>query len=72
MNRIAAVQTFFTGGKRRDYLILHQAGHANAASRRAPKSSVRSLADVVKPDALDLRDRRYAVKLDAALLRAIE
>jgi hypothetical protein len=61
--RLCAVQLFFAGGARRDYLILCQA----AACNRPGGWWARSLADAVKPGDLDLRRRADAAKLEAAL-----
>ncbi len=61
--RLCAVQLFFTGGARRDYLIVHQ----TAGFRRAGGWWASSLADVAKPGDLDLRKPAHARKLEAEL-----
>jgi hypothetical protein len=61
--RLCAVQLFFSGGARRDYLIAHQ----TAAYRRPGGWWARSLASVVKPGELDLRKRDHAKRLEKAL-----
>jgi hypothetical protein len=63
--RLCAVQFFFTGGGRRDYLILHR----TAGFRRTAAWGCRSLASVVRAGDLDLRDRDHAVRLEARLTR---
>jgi DNA invertase Pin-like site-specific DNA recombinase len=63
--RLCAVQVFFDGGARRDYLILHQ----TAGYRRKGGWWVRSLAGVTAEGGLDLRDRRQALSLAKDLER---
>src|SRR5262249_27662999 len=66
--RLAAVQIWFAdGAHHRDYLILHQPTHANAAARKESKWWARSLAEVASPGALDLRKRSDAKKLEEAI-----
>jgi DNA invertase Pin-like site-specific DNA recombinase len=68
-SRLAAVQVYFAGkGRRRDYFILHRTAQANAQARVAGGWWCRSLATVAKPDALDLRQRKDAARLERALL----
>ena len=68
-DRLAAVQIWFTGGKRhRDYLILHRPPRSNGKKRVEGQWWVRSLADVTKPGALDLRNPDHAARLEKALL----
>jgi DNA invertase Pin-like site-specific DNA recombinase len=61
--RLCAVQVFFAGGARRDYLILSQA----AAYHRPGGWEVLSYAKVGAPDDLDLRRREDAAKLEQLL-----
>jgi DNA invertase Pin-like site-specific DNA recombinase len=61
--RFCAVQLFFEGGARRDYLVLCQ----GAAYRRPGGWWARSLADVAGPGDLDLRNRDHAARLEKAL-----
>jgi hypothetical protein len=66
--RLAAVQIWFKDGKHhRDYLIMHRGGQANAATRTERQWWARSLAEVVRPGALDLRKRKDVARLEAAL-----
>jgi DNA invertase Pin-like site-specific DNA recombinase len=65
--RIAAVQIFFTGGKRRDYVILHQPAQGGSVPTRAARWWVRSLATVVKAGELDLRKPEHARRLEKVL-----
>src|SRR5262249_27339128 len=44
--RLAAVQVHFTGGKRRDYLILRQGATGGSVGARSAQSRVWSLSDV--------------------------
>jgi DNA invertase Pin-like site-specific DNA recombinase len=73
--RLAAVQIYFTGGARRDYLILHRHALAGRAAkvaglkkRRPAQWSARSMADVPGSTDLDLRRRDHARRLEKALL----
>jgi DNA invertase Pin-like site-specific DNA recombinase len=69
-DRLCAVQVWFTGGKRhRDYLIFHRPAKGNRTTRTEGGWRARSLADLVKPGDLDLRDRRDARKLEDLLAR---
>jgi DNA invertase Pin-like site-specific DNA recombinase len=65
--RVAAVQVWFTGGARRDYLILHRAATGGAVGARPAQWWARSLATVIKPGAMDLRKREHAADLEQAL-----
>jgi hypothetical protein len=65
--RLAAVQIFFAGGKRRDYLILHRPAFGNAATHRERQAWCRTLATVIREDDLDLRRRADAAALAAEL-----
>jgi DNA invertase Pin-like site-specific DNA recombinase len=69
--RLAAVQIWFTGGARRDYLILRQPAKANGSARKEAQWWVRSLATVAKPGDLDLRKRDHARRLEKALAGAV-
>jgi DNA invertase Pin-like site-specific DNA recombinase len=62
--RFCAVQVFFTGGARRDYLIIHQ----TAGFRRKGGWWARSLADVIKRGDLDLRKPGDVKYMEAGLL----
>jgi DNA invertase Pin-like site-specific DNA recombinase len=66
-HRVAAVQVFFKGGQRRDYLILLGRGTGGAVGTRPARWQARSLAGVVKPGALDLRVPDHARRLEKAL-----
>lgn len=67
--RLAAVQVWFTDGKRRrDYLLFHRPARANASARTDEQWWARSLAAVAEPGDLDLRNRDHAARLEAALL----
>ncbi|OAI40199.1 hypothetical protein AYO40_05070 [Planctomycetaceae bacterium SCGC AG-212-D15] len=68
--RIAAVQLFFAGGKRRDYIILYKAATGGAVARRLGSCDVRSFAGIAGPKDLDLRRRTDAQRLEGALLNA--
>jgi DNA invertase Pin-like site-specific DNA recombinase len=61
--RLAALQLFFAGGGRRDYLILHQ----TAGNHRKGGWWCRSLADVAAPGELDLRQPEHARQLEEVL-----
>ena len=65
--RIAAVQVYFPGGQRRDYLVLHQPATGGAVGDRPARWWVRSLAGMAKPGELDLRKPAHARRLEAAL-----
>jgi DNA invertase Pin-like site-specific DNA recombinase len=62
--RLCAVEVFFAGGARRDYLILQQ----SAGNRRPGGWWARALADVADPGDLDLRRRDDAAALEKVLL----
>src|SRR5262249_28443028 len=67
-DRLAAVQIWFAGCKRRrDYLILHMRTRANGQVRTPGDWRVWSLADVVEEGDLDLRDRADAEALEGVL-----
>jgi DNA invertase Pin-like site-specific DNA recombinase len=61
--RFCAVQFFFAGGGRRDYLILHRP----AGNRRAESWAAWSLKDVVKVGAFDLKNPKDAAALERVL-----
>jgi hypothetical protein len=66
--RLAAVQIWFTGGKRqRSYLVLHKPAKANASRRTEGHWWARSLADIAVPGDLDLRDPTDAAALAGVL-----
>src|SRR5262249_3371835 len=72
-DRLCAVQIWFTGGKRcRSYFIFYK----SASFQRKGQWWAHSLAEVVRPGELDLRDRDHARRLEEALasldLRAVE
>jgi DNA invertase Pin-like site-specific DNA recombinase len=67
-DRLCAVQMRFADSPRaRDYLILSKAGWANAGGRTEGCWKVRSLADIVEPGDLDLRDAADAAKVAEGL-----
>jgi DNA invertase Pin-like site-specific DNA recombinase len=71
-DRLCAVQVWFAGGERhRDYLIYHRPPLANAWGRWPGRWWARSLASVVRPGELDLRDQGHARQLEE-LLSAID
>jgi DNA invertase Pin-like site-specific DNA recombinase len=65
--RVAAVQWWFTGGARRDYLILRRAATGGAVGGRPAQWWCRSLAEAAAPDGLDLRRSDHAARLEAVL-----
>jgi hypothetical protein len=65
--RLAAVQIHFTGGKHRDYIILHEPAIGGAVGTRSARWSCRSLADNAKLGDYDLRRREDAVELEQIL-----
>jgi DNA invertase Pin-like site-specific DNA recombinase len=69
VNRIAAIQVWFADGKtHRDYFVLYRRGVANRYGRKFEgRSGVRSLNDVVKLGAVDLRRPADAAKVEKAL-----
>jgi DNA invertase Pin-like site-specific DNA recombinase len=68
-DRLCAAQVWFAGSdRRRDYLILDRPARSNQTVRRKAEWWAWSLADVVNPGDLDLRNRADAAKLEAALL----
>jgi DNA invertase Pin-like site-specific DNA recombinase len=67
-DRLAAVQVWFKSGACRNYLIRHRQPRANSHGWRADGIwQVWSLADVVRPGDLDLRDRAHAEALEKRL-----
>jgi DNA invertase Pin-like site-specific DNA recombinase len=66
--RLAAVQVYFRGGARRDYLILHRPATGGAVGTRPARWRAWSLADVAGPGDLDLRKRKDARELEKSLL----
>ncbi len=68
LHRIAAVQMYFTGGNRRDYLIYHKPPHVISGCRKEGGWWVRSMRSVVTQEGLDLRKRGDAARLEKALL----
>jgi hypothetical protein len=66
LDRLCAVQVWFAGGERhRDYLILHRP--PNGLTGKEGGWWARSLAEVAEPGDLDLRNRKHAAELEAAL-----
>jgi DNA invertase Pin-like site-specific DNA recombinase len=63
--RLCAVQLFFQGGSRRDYLILHR---ITFGRQRPVRPRTWSLADVARPGDLDLRQPDHARRLEKFLL----
>ena len=71
-DRLAAVQVWFAGGKKsRGYFIRHRPVRSNALVRKDDELLVGSLAKVMKPGGLDLRNPTDAAAL-AAQLEAID
>jgi DNA invertase Pin-like site-specific DNA recombinase len=68
--RLCAVQIHFGGGKRRDYLILHQAGRGGAVKASPSRWWAKSLTKAVPDGGLDLWDKSHAAKLEYVLLAA--
>jgi DNA invertase Pin-like site-specific DNA recombinase len=70
-HRLAAVQVWFAGGRRRrDYLLLHRAPWGGAGgNRREARWWARSLSAVVKPGDLDLRRPEDARALESLLTK---
>jgi DNA invertase Pin-like site-specific DNA recombinase len=67
-DRLAAIQIWFHGGERhRDYVVWHRPARANKDSRKDGQWWAQSLAEVVRPGALDLRKRDHATRLEKAL-----
>jgi DNA invertase Pin-like site-specific DNA recombinase len=67
-DRVCAAQVWFAGGQRcRSYLIAHRQPHGNASAKRPGGRWVYDLADVAKPDDLDLRKRDHARRLEKVL-----
>jgi hypothetical protein len=60
---MVAVQIFFEGGARRNYLVINRP----AANRRPGWAKSFSLADVVHPGDLDLRKPEHVAELETAL-----
>jgi DNA invertase Pin-like site-specific DNA recombinase len=66
--RLAAVQLWFTGGARRDYMILHRPAQGGRVPAKAARSWVRSLAEVAPAKgSLDLRKVSHARRLEKVL-----
>jgi DNA invertase Pin-like site-specific DNA recombinase len=65
--RLCAVQVWFKSGAHRDYLILSRPPKANGIARQEGQAWSRSLADVSKLGALDLRKKKDAVALESVL-----
>jgi hypothetical protein len=65
--RLAAVQVFFTGGARRNYLILHKPATGGSVGVQPARWWARSLAEVAAPGDLDLRNPEHAKELEAVL-----
>jgi hypothetical protein len=64
LDRLAAVQLDFSGGKRRSYALLYRP----ATRTRPAEWWARSLADVTQLGDLDLRNPEHAARLEVALL----
>jgi DNA invertase Pin-like site-specific DNA recombinase len=67
LNRVAAVQVYFTGGSHRDYLIYHKPPHVISGRRKEGGWWVRSLKSAVMENDLDLRKREDAARLEQLL-----
>jgi hypothetical protein len=66
--RIAAVQVFFTGGRHRSYVIVHKPAKGNKTGLCRPAIiETKSFADTIGPDDFDIRSRKDARQLEAAL-----
>src|SRR5262249_2962729 len=64
-DRLAAVQIWFTGGKRhRDYLIWNRPARGNLQVHILGQWWVKSFADLAAPDDFDLRKRGQARELE--------
>jgi hypothetical protein len=68
LNRLAAVQIYFKGDGRRDYLITHRPAHHSFAGRKEAAWSCHSLTTRVKASKLDLRNRDDAQTLESFLI----
>jgi DNA invertase Pin-like site-specific DNA recombinase len=66
--RLCAVQIYFSGGRRRDYLIFHRAGRGGAVKASPSQWWAKSLARAVEDGGLDLRDKSHAAKLERVLM----
>jgi hypothetical protein len=71
-DRLCVAQVFFPqGDKVRHYIIYHRPPRANNWGRQEGRWTVRSFVDAgLKADALDLRKREHARRLEKALTRA--
>jgi DNA invertase Pin-like site-specific DNA recombinase len=69
--RLAAVQVFFMGGARRDYLIVHRPAKGNKSKRIEGGWEARSIKWPVKGKGrgaeLDLRDKKHVAELSSVL-----
>jgi hypothetical protein len=61
--RLAGVQIWFTGGERRDYLIVHRPATGGAVAARAAEWWAGSLKEMVTTEDLDLRHKADASAL---------
>jgi DNA invertase Pin-like site-specific DNA recombinase len=66
--RLVAVQVFFTGGGRRDYLIAYRRATGGSTGTRPSSWWARSLADAAGQCDFDLRKPEHAEDLEAALM----
>jgi DNA invertase Pin-like site-specific DNA recombinase len=67
MTRLCCVQFFFSGGGRRDYLIVHRPARAGFGERKKASWSARSFTSPAGDGALDLRDPDHAQRLEKVL-----
>jgi hypothetical protein len=67
-DRLCALQCWFVDGKRRrDYVIMNRRPKSNGRARKEGGWWVGSLATVIKPVHLDLRNPAHAKRLEAQL-----
>jgi hypothetical protein len=66
-DRLAAVQVYFKGDGRRDYLIMNRRTRSNQKVHIPTRWWARSLAGVVQEGSLDLRKPEHSARLQAAL-----
>jgi DNA invertase Pin-like site-specific DNA recombinase len=66
-DRLAAVQVFFAGGQRRDFMVLHRPPKSNGKKTTPGGWWAKSLCDVIDEADLDLRKKADARRLEKAL-----
>ncbi|MFO0849564.1 MAG: recombinase family protein [Gemmataceae bacterium] len=72
IKRIAAVQVWFEGGSRRDYLIHYTPAWGSPHVRKPEKWEVKSVAHAGRKGGLDLRKTADAAQLEKVLIKLIE